>query len=39
MKDEHKVTFIAIGYGIVLTLVTLLFYENYVIWSILGALT
>lgn len=39
MKDEHKVTFIAIGYGFVLTLVTLIIYENYVIWSILGALT
>lgn len=39
MKDEHKIAFIAIGYGIVLSVVTYIFYPDFVTWAMLGALT
>lgn len=39
MKDEHKVSFIAIGYGVILSLVIYIFYQDFVIWAILGTLT
>ena len=39
MKDEHKIAFIAIGYGAVLTLITYIFYRDYTQWALLGALT
>ncbi len=39
MKDEHKISFIAIGYGVILTLLTFIFYEKYVTWALLGSLT
>lgn len=39
MKDEHKISFIAIGYGAILTLATYIFYEQYVTWALLGSLT
>ena len=39
MKDEHKISFIAIGYGAILTLLTFIFYEQYVTWALLGTLT
>ena len=39
MKDEHKIAFIAIGYGIVLSVVTYIFYSDFVTWAMLGALT
>ena len=39
MKDEHKIAFIAIGYGIVLSVVTYIVYPDFVTWAMLGALT
>ncbi len=39
MKDEHKIAFVAIGYGIVLSVVTYIFYPDFVTWALLGALT
>ena len=39
MKDVHKIAFYAIGYGIILSLAILIFYEEYVLWSLLGTLT
>jgi len=39
VKDEHKISFIAIGYGAILTLLTFIFYEQYVTWALLGSLT
>lgn len=39
MKDVHKIAFYAIGYGAVLSLVVFIFFENYVLWSLLGTLT
>ena len=39
MKDEHKIAFVAIGYGIVLSVVTYIFYPDFVTWAMLGALT
>ena len=39
MKDEHKIAFIAIGYGIVLSVVTYILYPDFVTWAMLGALT
>jgi len=39
VKDEHKIAFIAIGYGIVLSVITYIFYPDFVTWAMLGALT
>jgi hypothetical protein len=39
VKDEHKIAFVAIGYGIVLSVVTYIFYPDFVTWALLGALT
>lgn len=39
MKDEHKIAFVAIGYGIVLSVVTYIFYPDFVTWALLGSLT
>ncbi|MGB1097171.1 MAG: hypothetical protein ACPG2Y_01085, partial [Acholeplasmataceae bacterium] len=39
MKDEHKIAFIAIGYGIVLSVVTYIVYTDFVAWAMLGAIT
>lgn len=39
MKDEHKISFIALGYGALLTLVTYIFFNDYVLWALLGSLT
>jgi hypothetical protein len=39
VKDEHKIAFVAIGYGIVLSVVTYIFYPDFVTWAMLGALT
>lgn len=39
MKDVHKIAFYAIGYGALLSLVVFIFFENYVLWSLLGTLT
>jgi hypothetical protein len=39
VKDVHKIAFLGIGYGVILSLVIFIFYKDYVIWSILGTLT
>ncbi len=39
MRDVHKISFIAIGYGLILALVTWIFFEGYVIWAVLGSVT
>lgn len=39
MKDVHKIAFYAIGYGALLSLAVFIFFENYVLWSLLGTLT
>lgn len=39
MKDEHKIAFIGIVYGAVLSLATYIFYREYAQWALLGALT
>lgn len=39
MKDEHKIAFVAIGYGVILSVATYLFYPDFVTWAMLGALT
>jgi hypothetical protein len=39
VKDEHKIAFIGIGYGVVLSLATYIFYREFAQWALLGALT
>lgn len=39
MKDEHKIAFVAIGYGVILSVVTYIVYPDFVTWAMLGALT
>lgn len=39
MKDVHKIAFYAIGYGALLSFLVFIFFENYVLWSLLGTLT
>ncbi|TVP86723.1 MAG: hypothetical protein EA375_00810 [Acholeplasmataceae bacterium] len=39
MKDAHKIGLIAIGYAVILTLATLIFYPDYMAWAVLGAAT
>lgn len=39
MKDTHKIGLIAIGYAVILTVVSLIFYRDYVAWAVLGAAT
>lgn len=39
MKDEHKIAFIGIGYGALLSLIVFIFYREYAQWALLGALT
>ncbi len=39
MRTVHKVALIAIVYGIVLVIVTWIFFEDYVAWAALGAAT
>ena len=39
MKDVHKIAFYAIGYGALLSLVVFIFFDDYVLWSLLGTLT
>jgi glucan phosphoethanolaminetransferase (alkaline phosphatase superfamily) len=39
MRDVHTISFIAIGYGLVLALVTWVFFDAYLIWAVLGSVT
>lgn len=39
MKEIHKISFIAIGYAIILGIVSFIFYPDYAIWAVLGSLT
>lgn len=39
MKEVHKISFIAIGYALILCLVTWIFFSEYLLWVILGSLT
>jgi hypothetical protein len=39
VKDEHKIAFVAIGYGVILSVVTYIVYPDFVTWAMLGALT
>jgi hypothetical protein len=39
VKDEHKIAFIGIGYGALLSLMVFVFYRDYAQWALLGVLT
>lgn len=39
MKETQKISLIAIGYGIILSLVTWIFFSHYLLWAGLGVLT
>ncbi len=39
MKEVHKISLIAIAYGLVLSLVTWIFFSDYLLWVVLGSLT
>lgn len=39
MKDVSVINLIALGYAVVLALVTLIFFRTYVIWAVLGSAT
>lgn len=37
MRDVHKIALIGIAYAIVLSLVVLIFFNDYVLWAVLGS--
>ncbi|MFP4186881.1 MAG: hypothetical protein ACLFSU_01775 [Acholeplasmataceae bacterium] len=39
MRDIHRISLIAIGYGLVLALVTWVFFDDYLLWAVLGSAT
>lgn len=39
MREVHKISLIALGYAVVLSLVTYIFFKENVVWAMLGSLT
>lgn len=39
MKDVNVINLIAIGYSVILALVTLIFFKDYAVWAVLGSAT